>query len=347
MPLDAETRARLAVDASPERSSRDAAAKRKRGVDRARAAGGATDRRRAKADAFGPAATARRAIDAACQRDEFAAAWDAFEDARRSEAYALAPHSCNVLLHLCAGGVHTSEKGVYPAEDKNVGSSDKEKPPSNAAVPSRDAVFPERANDVFNYMVRCDVPRTEMTYTALARVEAAAGKPRQSFDVALRSVSERLRPKLRTFAPALHAFAIAGEVRAPHARITRCHVYNPASSPRASHHVDHSFVHVITHPAPIVVRRTKHRLTARSPSTPPSAPPRAGPSRSARPSSRSYSTRCAPKNVGTTAWRGCAGARTRCGRWGRASRRRRRRFLKVRSIHWSPYDRVRVVNADP
>jgi proteinaceous RNase P len=117
-----------------------------------------------------------------------------------------------VLLHLCAGGVHTSEKGVYPAEDKNVGSSDKEKPPSNAAVPSRDAVFPERANDVFNYMVRCDVPRTEMTYTALARVEAAAGKPRQSFDVALRSASERLRPKLRTFAPALHAFCAVGDL---------------------------------------------------------------------------------------------------------------------------------------
>lgn len=117
-----------------------------------------------------------------------------------------------MLLHLCAGGVHTSEKGVYPAEDKNVGSSDKEKPPSNAAVPSRDAVFPERANDVFNYMVRCDVPRTEMTYTALARVEAAAGKPRQSFDVALRSASERLRPKLRTFAPALHAFCAGGDL---------------------------------------------------------------------------------------------------------------------------------------
>jgi proteinaceous RNase P len=119
-----------------------------------------------------------------------------------------------VLLHLCAGGVHTSEKGVYPAEDKNVGrgSSDKEKPPSHAAVPSRDAVFPERANDVFNYMVRRDVPRTEMTYTALARVEAAAGKPRQSFDVALRSVSERLRPKLRTFAPALHAFCAVGDL---------------------------------------------------------------------------------------------------------------------------------------
>ena len=115
-----------------------------------------------------------------------------------------------MLLHLCAGGVHTSEKGVYPAEDKNllVGSSVQK----NAAVPSRDAVFPERANDVFNYMVRRDVPRTEMTYTALARVEAAAGKPRQSFDVALRSSEERLRPKLRTFAPALHAFCASGDL---------------------------------------------------------------------------------------------------------------------------------------
>ena len=115
-----------------------------------------------------------------------------------------------MLLHLCAGGVHTSEKGVYPAEDKNllVGSSVQK----NAAVPSRDAVFPERANDVFNYMVRRDVPRTEMTYTALARVEAAAGKPRQSFDVALRSSEERLRPKLRTFAPALHAFCAGGDL---------------------------------------------------------------------------------------------------------------------------------------
>ena len=111
------------------------------------------------------------------------------------------------MLHLCAGGVHTSEKGVYPDQ------SEGDKSPSHAAVPSRDAVFPERANDVFNYMVKHDVQRTEMTYTALARVEAAAGKPRQSFDVALRLESERLRPKLRTFAPALHAFCKLGDVK--------------------------------------------------------------------------------------------------------------------------------------
>ena len=112
------------------------------------------------------------------------------------------------MLHLCAGGVHTSEKGVYPDNP-----SEGNKSPSHHAVPSRDAVFPERANDVFNYMVKHDVQRTEMTYTALARVEAAAGKPRESFDVALRLESERLRPKLRTFAPALHAFCKLGDVK--------------------------------------------------------------------------------------------------------------------------------------
>ena len=57
-----------------------------------------------------------------------------------------------------------------------------------------------------------DVPRTEMTYTALARIEAARGEPRKAFDLVSRLVEERLHPKLRTFAPALHAFALKGDL---------------------------------------------------------------------------------------------------------------------------------------
>ena len=185
MPLDAETRARLAVDASPERSSRDAAAKRKRGVDRARAAGGATDRRRAKADAFGPAATARRAIDAACQRDEFAAAWDAFEDARRSEAYALAPHSCNVLLHMCAGGA-----GAW-----------------TAGLAHEECARAKEADEVVKYMEARRVMMSEMSYTALARVRAAGGDVEGALDAARALKEEKLTPKVRTYACALHASA--------------------------------------------------------------------------------------------------------------------------------------------
>lgn len=190
MPLDAETRARLAVDASPERSSRDAAAKRKRGVDRARAAGGATDRRRAKADAFGPAATARRAIDAACQRDEFAAAWDAFEDARRSEAYALAPHSCNVLLHMCAGGA-----GAW-----------------TAGLAHEECARAKEADEVVKYMEARRVMMSEMSYTALARVRAAAGDVEGALDAARALKEEKLTPKVRTYACALHASAKKGDL---------------------------------------------------------------------------------------------------------------------------------------
>ena len=157
-----------------------------------------------------PGAAARREIDNACANGDIDAAFAAF-DAAVAAGDPLQPHSCNVLLHLCAGGAHNSEKGAYTADAEENASSDKA--PSRVTLPSRDAVFPERANAVFDYMVRHDVPRTEMTYTALARVEAAAGHPRRSFDVALGLTSERLRPKLRTFAPALHAFCADGDVR--------------------------------------------------------------------------------------------------------------------------------------
>ena len=61
-------------------------------------------------------------------------------------------------------------------------------------------------------MVELDVQRTEMTYTALARIEAASGEPRRALDVVKRLIDERLTPKLRTFAPALHAFCMKGDI---------------------------------------------------------------------------------------------------------------------------------------
>ena len=51
-----------------------------------------------------------------------------------------------------------------------------------------------------------------MTYTALARIEAASGEPRRALDVVKRLIDERLTPKLRTFAPALHAFCMKGDI---------------------------------------------------------------------------------------------------------------------------------------
>ena len=144
-----------------------------------------------------PGQQARREIDAACAKGDADAAFAAFE-AAVAAGDPLQPHSCNVLLHLCSGGV---TGGTYDAA-----------PETKAAVPPRDAVHPERANAIFNHMVANDIPRTEMTYTALARVEAAMGKPRAAFDLVARLPDERLRPKLRTMAPAMHAFAAAGDI---------------------------------------------------------------------------------------------------------------------------------------
>ena len=144
-----------------------------------------------------PGQQARREIDAACAKGDADAAFAAFE-AAVAAGDPLQPHSCNVLLHLCSGGV---TGGTYDAA-----------PETKAVVPPRDAVHPERANAIFNHMVANDIPRTEMTYTALARVEAAMGKPRAAFDLVARLPDERLRPKLRTMAPAMHAFAAAGDI---------------------------------------------------------------------------------------------------------------------------------------
>ena len=148
-----------------------------------------------------PGAQARRDIDAACARGDAAAAFAAF-DAAVAERAPLQPHSCNVLLHLCAGGVATA--GGYGAPS--------EASPRQSPVPSRAEVHPERANAVFNHMVAENVPRTEMTYTALARVEAAVGEPQRALALVARLREERLVPKLRTYAPALHAFCARDDV---------------------------------------------------------------------------------------------------------------------------------------
>ena len=147
-----------------------------------------------------PGQAARRAIDAACQSGDSEAAFAAF-DAAVADGEPLQPHTCNVLLHLCSGG---TTGGSFDGSEANAA--------AKVIVPSLDAVHPERANTIFNYMIANDVPRTEMSYTALARIEAARGEPRKAFDLVKRLVEERLQPKLRTFAPALHAFAAAGDL---------------------------------------------------------------------------------------------------------------------------------------
>lgn len=149
-----------------------------------------------------PGAVARREIDAASANGDIESAFAAFDQAV-TNGDPLQPHSCNVLLHLCAGG---NVSGIAYEKGQDDDTAQK------AVIPDRNSIHSERANKVFNHMVSNDIQRTEMTYTALARVEAAAGEPRRAFDVAKRLPAERLRPKLRTLAPALHAFCEAGDI---------------------------------------------------------------------------------------------------------------------------------------
>lgn len=152
-----------------------------------------------------PGQGARREIDACCQRGDLSAAFEAFEAAVEAEE-PLQTHTCNVLLHMCSGG--TTGGGGYDGGSGGGG----EPSAAKVTIPRPEAVHPERANAVFNYMMTSDVPRTEMTYTALARIEASRGEPRKAFDLVGRLAEERLTPKLRTFAPALHAFCAAGDL---------------------------------------------------------------------------------------------------------------------------------------
>jgi proteinaceous RNase P len=215
MPLDEETRGRIESGAEDDlaKSARDDAAKRKRGRDDdddddvrrhhhhggggggARAGGGVKNsgrerKSRRSDDPFGPAARARRAIDGACQRDEFDAAMTAFEEAKREESFTLAQHSCNVLLHMCAGGVGAWTNGLAPGECVREG----------------------RAGEIEAYMKERGVVMNEMTYTALARVKAASG----DVDGALAAVEEmqkaKFTPKVRSYSCALHACARSGDV---------------------------------------------------------------------------------------------------------------------------------------
>ena len=190
MPLDAETlEPAFADDAS---RTRRRPATPPRGASAASIA--ATPRRRAETTARkgGGEATARRAIDAACQRATSSTRrGTAFEATREGrERYALAPHSCNVLLHMCAGGA-----GAW-----------------TAGLAHEECARAKEADEVVKYMEARRVMMSEMSYTALARVRAATGDVEGALDAARALKEEKLTPKVRTYACALHASAKKGDL---------------------------------------------------------------------------------------------------------------------------------------
>jgi len=119
-------------------------------------------------------------------------------------------HTCNVLLHLCAGGDGWDQKLVGEP-----GATDSSALEALGTVP-----------EVVDYMRQLKIPQTEMTLTAMARAAAAEGDPERALQLA-EEAAERfeagepdLQPRLRTFTPALLGFCARDEL-AGVARVTR------------------------------------------------------------------------------------------------------------------------------
>lgn len=150
----------------------------------------------------------RQSIDKATKTGDAFAALALFDEAVAENIY-LQQHTFNVLLYLC-GGSGESFGG-------SKGSGYTEKPDANrnnkrvSYTEEQHAHLRARMADIYEYMQRRNVEPTEMTFTALARAAAAGGAPERAAAVAQEAVKRGTRPKLRTFAPAIHGFAAAGD----------------------------------------------------------------------------------------------------------------------------------------
>lgn len=69
-------------------------------------------------------------------------------------------------------------------------------------------------NSALTSVRRAGVKPTEVAFTSLARLAAAAGDGDAAFAAAQKVVAQSLVPRLRSFVPALVAFAAAGQVGA-------------------------------------------------------------------------------------------------------------------------------------
>ena len=149
----------------------------------------------------------RRGIDHASRTGDAFAGLALFDEAVAESAH-IAQHSYNVLLYLCGGN------GEGFGQKKGSGYYE-----SAAHAMSRPTYSEEqrahlraRMGDIFEHMQKRKIPPTEMTFTALARAAAAGGAPERAAAVASEALRAGVRPKLRTFSPAIHAYVAAGDV---------------------------------------------------------------------------------------------------------------------------------------
>lgn len=131
--------------------------------------------------------TAREKIDLAAREGDAEAAMEAHDEAcARGET--LPTHACNVVLHLCA------------------------KVESQGDADGKDASWwRSKAQSVFQGMEEKGIQRSEVTYTSMARLAAAVGDAKGAAEVAEQARAAQCGVRLRTYAPALHAFCVQGD----------------------------------------------------------------------------------------------------------------------------------------
>ena len=206
--------------------------------DRGRTGGGEPGGKRRRL--AGGGGDLRRRIDQAAKQRSAPLALEAFRDAKAARAaVAAAPpegvspgraaappppppplpsppqlntHTCNVLLHLCAGGDGWDQHLLCGSEAGD----------GEGGVQEALGVVPE----VVQYMQQLKIPYTEMTMTAMARAAAAEGHPERSLEL-VEEAAERfeageaeLQPRLRTFTPALLGFCAQDDLQGM-ARVVR------------------------------------------------------------------------------------------------------------------------------
>jgi pentatricopeptide repeat protein len=197
-----------------------------------------------------PSVQVRQDIQMAAKANNLWAALAAY-DRSKLEGHKLNVDSYTSLLYLCSGGDQWEQllpgtelltyEGLLPwavngtaAALVPMATTQKHPTPLEPGSNSHDASHPAptppaardiglstemhataravHARQIFQDMQAAKVEANEMCYTALARLAAAAGDPDEAFNVVHGMLELGIAPRLRSFTPALAAYAQAGDV---------------------------------------------------------------------------------------------------------------------------------------
>lgn len=149
----------------------------------------------------------RKKIDDAAQKNDRLEAFAAYDAAKNDRSIVLPIHTLNVLLHLCSSSKTKDDGQNEDGDDVNERLEDQNDK--------------QRAEEIFYEVLeqRTDVKKTEMSFTAMARLYARLNENEKSFEMVHlckngdgKKSGQKLTPKLRTFTPSLHGFAKSGNV---------------------------------------------------------------------------------------------------------------------------------------